>query len=329
MARTHTFKGSASGWGYFAYIEDGQLVIGEDWDREGGILYKGPYSCADVDKHMLMLSRKAPKLYNSIITYYAGQAGKEVAALAKAREEKEPNKEPYYIRYRFKDSRDSRGNGYSGYISVYGELVLEYDDPRNGGEYYRGSYDSATSHLEELKLKDRVLYNDIEKYFAIREREANEKKPKVKYQFQDSRDSYGNGYSGYLDENYDLVLVYNVSCYHDVYYRGPYATAGHQLGELRSRDKVLYDDIEKYFTKHGVKDESDRKDLGGSKETKYTVRLLLNNSKEIVAVIPGTSETDVIRKIMLPVPDTVMLYDLEGRAMAVRSDKIYTVTILD
>lgn len=85
MARTHTFKGSAPvGYGYFAYIEDGQLVIGEDWDREGGILYKGPFDCKD-----------------------------------------------------------------------------------------------AISHLEELKLKDRVLYDDIEKYFAIRKREANEKKPYI------------------------------------------------------------------------------------------------------------------------------------------------------
>ena len=251
MARTHTFKGSASGWGYFAYIEDGQLVIGEDWGREGGILYKGPYSCADVDKHMLMLSRKAPKLYNSIITYYAGQAGKEVAALAKAREAKEPNKEPYYVRYRFKDSRDSSGNGYSGYINTDGLLIIEHDEPRGGGVRFEGKYEDMSPVLAKL------------------------------------------------------------------------------LVELRANDPVLYDDIEKYFTKHGVKDKSDRKDLGGSKVTKYTVRLFLNNSKEIVAVIPGTSETDVIRKIMLPVPDTVMMYDLEGRTMAVRSDKIYTVAILD
>ena len=101
------------------------------------------------------------------------------------------------------------------------------------------------------------------------------------------------------------------------------------LVELRTWDPVLYKDIEEYFTKHGVSDESDRKDLGGSKETKYTVRLFLNNSKEIIAVMPGTSEAEVIRKIMLPVPDTVMMYDLEGRTMAVRSDKIYTVAILD
>ena len=71
MARTHTFKGSEglTGYGYYAYIEDGQLVIGGDWGREGGILYKGPY--AHVDNHtMRMLENNAPKLYKSIIEYY-------------------------------------------------------------------------------------------------------------------------------------------------------------------------------------------------------------------------------------------------------------------
>ena len=34
MARTHTFKGSAgAGYGYAAFIEEGQLVITEDWDE--------------------------------------------------------------------------------------------------------------------------------------------------------------------------------------------------------------------------------------------------------------------------------------------------------
>ena len=231
MARTHTFKGSASaGYGYFAYIEDGQLVIGEDWGREGGILYRGPYEHAQA--FMAMLHIKAPKLANSIDAYYS----------------KEAEKERELYRFNFKDSRDSHGNGYFGYIE-FDQLVLCYEAPREGGIYFRGSYNEAVAK-------------------------------------------------------------------------------GH-IAELQRKDPVLYKDIEKYFTKHGVSDESDRKDLGGSKETKYTVRLFLNNSKEIVAVMPGTSETDVIRKIMLPVPDTVMMYDLEGRTMAVRSDKIYTVAILD
>ena len=270
MARTHTFKGSASaGYGYFAYIEDGQLVIGEDWGREGGILFRGTYEEAKKQGWLNEIWRQRSKLSYSIEEYYT-------------REAKKVSKAPTS----------------DGYV---------YDDVNT---YFL---------LEELK----------EEGTKVKVSDAPAKEETITHNFKDSRDSYGNGYSGYLDENYDLVLVYNVSCYHDIYYRGPYATAGHQLGELRSRDKVLYDDIEKYFIKHGISDESDRKDLGGSKETKYTVRLFLNNSKEIVAVIPGTSETDVIKKIMLPVPDTVMMYDLEGRTIAVRSDKIYTVTILD
>lgn len=238
MARTHTFKGSASaGYGYFAYIEDGQLVIGEDWGREGGILYKGPYQHAQII--MSRLRANAPKLANSIDKYYFDEAEK----LKKI--SSTPVKEET-ITHQFKDSRDLHGYGYSGYIEK-GQLVLCYEAPREGGVYYRGNYEGAGCELRNLKTHDPILYNDIEKY----------------------------------------------------------------------------------FTKHGVKDESDRKDLGGSKETEYTVRLFLNNGKEIVAVIPGTSETDVIRKIMLPVQATVIMYDLEGRTMAVRSDKIYTVAILD
>ena len=232
MARTHTFKGSASaGYGYFAYIEDGQLVIGEDWGREGGILYKGPY--AHVDKHtMRLLENNAPKLYKSITEYYIEQAKKEEAN----------------ITHQFEDSRDAnQGCGYFGYIEN-GLLVLGLETP--GG------------------------------------------------------------------------------C--EIYFRGPYAVArsSYKLGDLKCRDKVLYNDIEKHFTKHGVSDESDRK-ITSSKDRTYTVRLMMNNGKELDAVISGESETEVIRKILPPVPDTIMLYDLEGRVIAVRSDKIYTVAILD
>lgn len=237
MARTHTFKGSASaGYGYFAYIEDGQLVIGEDWGREGGILFRGTYEEAVKQGWLNKIWRQRSKLSYSIEEYYTKEAKKVPDAPAKEET----------ITHQFKDSRDLHGYGYSGYIEK-GQLVLCYEAPREGGVYYRGSYEGAGCELRNLKTHDPILYNEIEKYFI----------------------------------------------------------------------------------KHGVSDESDRKDLGGGKETKYTVRLFLNNSKEIVAVIPGTSETDVIRKIMLPVPDTVMMYDLEGRTMAVRSDKIYTVAILD
>lgn len=71
MSITHHFKGSSDsyGYGYFAYIEDGQLVLGENWPREGGVTYRGPYATAGHELADLMT--KAPKLYSSIVKYYA------------------------------------------------------------------------------------------------------------------------------------------------------------------------------------------------------------------------------------------------------------------
>ena len=71
------------------------------------------------------------------------------------------------ITHYFKDGRDSRGNGYSGYVEN-GQLVLEYDDPRSGGEYFRGSYDQAwhLGHIERLKRDDPRLYSAIKEYYS-------------------------------------------------------------------------------------------------------------------------------------------------------------------
>ena len=72
MARTHTFKGSAEpGCGYAAFIEDGKLLITENWGNWGGILYHGDYShAANV---LSRLKKEAPIFYNSIIEYYKNE----------------------------------------------------------------------------------------------------------------------------------------------------------------------------------------------------------------------------------------------------------------
>lgn len=76
MARTHTFRGSASaGYGYFAYIDDGQLVIGEDWGREGGIIFRGDYEAAVKQGHMDTLWKNAATLHDSIVKYYTRKDG--------------------------------------------------------------------------------------------------------------------------------------------------------------------------------------------------------------------------------------------------------------
>lgn len=68
MAVTHRFNGRARRYGYYAYIEDGLLVVGEDWPREGGTIYKGSYSNAFDVLNTLRLEE--PKLYENITEYY-------------------------------------------------------------------------------------------------------------------------------------------------------------------------------------------------------------------------------------------------------------------
>ena len=73
MAITHTFKGSKgnNGYGYFAYIANGELCIGESWPNEGGITYQGDY--AGAYRALRTLEKEAPALYNSIVSYYSKQ----------------------------------------------------------------------------------------------------------------------------------------------------------------------------------------------------------------------------------------------------------------
>lgn len=157
MARTHTFKGSATaGYGYAAFIEDGQLVITEDWGREGGVIYRGPFACKDADRHLTRLSKEAPKLYNSILQYYC-EAAKKVSN-APAKEET--------ITHQFKDSRDFHGNGWYGYIEN-GQLVIGHEAPREGGVLFRGTYEEAAERgwLAALLREDQRLYHEIDEYF--------------------------------------------------------------------------------------------------------------------------------------------------------------------
>ena len=70
MAITYTFKGGRGihGYGYYAYVEDDQLVIGEDWPREGGDTFRG--NIRDATKALEELKKEAPALYDNITKYY-------------------------------------------------------------------------------------------------------------------------------------------------------------------------------------------------------------------------------------------------------------------
>lgn len=70
MAITHTFRGGKDpyGYGYYGYIEDNQLVLGETWPHEGGETYRGTYTGAEHQLEKLKL--KARQLYDDIEKYF-------------------------------------------------------------------------------------------------------------------------------------------------------------------------------------------------------------------------------------------------------------------
>jgi hypothetical protein len=65
-----TFAGSDFYCGFYALIEDGQFVIGEERGREGGVLYRGEYK-GDDTPYMYNIKRENIKLYNSIVKYFS------------------------------------------------------------------------------------------------------------------------------------------------------------------------------------------------------------------------------------------------------------------
>ena len=164
MARTHTFKGSNFSFGYYAFIEDSKLVIGEERGRGGGIIYHGDYK--DVSYQVMYnIYKDAPKLHRSILEYYSEEINKTPG--------------PYSFPHTFKDSRDLHGNGWYGYIEE-GKLVIGHEAPREGGILFRGTYEEAAERgwIATLLREDQRLHEDIEKHFSQKRAKANLEKMK-------------------------------------------------------------------------------------------------------------------------------------------------------
>ena len=72
MSRTHTFESTKDsyGYGYYGYIEDGQLVFGVNWPREGGDMYVGSFEEVVNKPAWTWLKESDIVLFNSILTYY-------------------------------------------------------------------------------------------------------------------------------------------------------------------------------------------------------------------------------------------------------------------
>ena len=60
-------------WGWYAYAENGVLVIGESFPHEGGDLYCGDYK-GDDTPYLLKMKQDCPKIYNKIVKYFEENA---------------------------------------------------------------------------------------------------------------------------------------------------------------------------------------------------------------------------------------------------------------
>lgn len=65
----HHFNNANDRWGWFSYVEDGNLVIGESNPHEGGVLYQGKYM-GDDTPYILSLKREDIGQYNRIVKYF-------------------------------------------------------------------------------------------------------------------------------------------------------------------------------------------------------------------------------------------------------------------
>ena len=64
-----TFAGSDFDCGFYAMLENGEFIIGEERSREGGTLYRGEYKGEDTP-WMYEIKRENIRLYNSIVKHF-------------------------------------------------------------------------------------------------------------------------------------------------------------------------------------------------------------------------------------------------------------------
>ena len=106
------------------------------------------------------------------------------------------------------------------------------------------------------------------------------------------------------------------------------------MDSLKTEDPVLYNDIEKYFIKHGVKDEQEalKKKYGFDEETKtvlFKVQLFMDNRQVHNVMVRGRSQSGVVEKLMPKIPEVLMLQTWDAMEFAVRSEKVSAVVFVE
>lgn len=221
----------------------------------------------------------------------------------------------------------TNGWGYSAFIEN-NELVLFYSDPHEGGAYYRGTYEQAGKALASLQKEAPRLYNNITKYYE--EQAAAAKAGPGPYTFphtfNDSRDTFGNGWYGYIEDG-QLFIGHEAPHEGGVLFSGTYEEAAERgwLATLLREDQRLYHDIDKYFIKHGAEPKvSIKEKISSPAGVLWKVKLYMSNTEApiIYVQVRGNSEASVINKLFPKIPEVLTLQTHDARVIAIRSDMI-------
>ena len=147
--------------------------------------------------------------------------------------------------------------------------------------------------------------------------------------------STGYGWSAFIEDG-SLVIEYHNPRGGGAVYMGNYEGAtDYWLNRIKTEDKVLYDDIEKYFTKPIVEDET-LADLAkkynfdeATKTVQFTVMLYVDSGHTHKVLVRGRSQSGVVEKLMPKIPEVLMLQTPYASEFAIRSDKIYAVEFVE
>lgn len=155
------------------------------------------------------------------------------------------------------------------------------------------------------------------------------------YTFRGGKGLHGYGYYAFIEDG-QLVIGEDWPREGGDLFRGTYEEAAKRgwLATLLVDAPNLYNDIEKYFNKHGVKDDTDdlKKKYSFDEETKtvlFKVKLHMDNCNVHNVLVRGRSQSSVVEKLMPKIPEVLMLQTLNAMEIAVRSDKIYAVEFME
>lgn len=152
----------------------------------------------------------------------------------------------------------------------------------------------------------------------------------ITHQFKRATGSLGYGYTGYIE---DGKIVINEHWPHEggTAFHGTYEELlkTSYVNELREKATRLYNSIVKYYTEkkdeacHAEPNKKPIKEITTSPAgALWKVELLLKSGARVKVLVRGLSESSVIQKLFLAVPEVLTLQTPDARVIAVRSDEI-------